>query len=62
MRLDMPEMLECAEVTFAVCGLEAEPVDVMGHSQGGFIALAFAIERPERVPSRWVPTRSSGWP
>jgi pimeloyl-ACP methyl ester carboxylesterase len=49
MRLDMPEMLECSEEALAVCGLETGPVDVMGHSQGGFAALAFAIERPERV-------------
>jgi pimeloyl-ACP methyl ester carboxylesterase len=49
MRLDMGEMLGCAEEALAVCGLGGEPVDVMGHSQGGFAALAFAIESPERV-------------
>ena len=49
MRLDMGEMLGCAEEALEVCGLGDGPVDVMGHSQGGFAALAFAIEFPERV-------------
>jgi pimeloyl-ACP methyl ester carboxylesterase len=49
MRLDMGEMLGCAVEALEVCSLEDAPVDVMGHSQGGFAALAFAIERPERV-------------
>lgn len=49
MRLDMSEMLGCAEEALTLCGLEGGPVDVMGHSQGGFAALAFAIERPEHV-------------
>lgn len=49
MRLDMGEMLGCAEEALTVCGLEDGPVDVMGHSQGGFAALAFAVERPGRV-------------
>jgi proline iminopeptidase len=47
-RLNMDEMLECAEEALTVCDLEG-PVDVMGHSHGGFAALAFAIERPEHV-------------
>lgn len=49
MRLDMPEMIECSEEALAHCGLEDEPLDVMGHSQGGFVALEFAIERLDRV-------------
>ena len=48
MRLDMPEMIECAEEALGVCGVRGL-VDVMGHSQGSFAALAFAVERPERV-------------
>lgn len=49
MRLGMPEMLECAEEALTACCLEDGPVDVMGHRQGGFSALAFTINRPERV-------------
>ncbi len=48
MRLNMDEMLECAEEALMVCSLDG-PVDVMGHCHGGLAALAFAIERPERV-------------
>lgn len=32
-----------------VDGLEAEQVDLVGSSMGGFFAMAFAAERPERV-------------
>jgi pimeloyl-ACP methyl ester carboxylesterase len=42
MRLEMSEMLRCAEEALTVRGLGGGPVDVMGHSQGGFAALAFA--------------------
>jgi pimeloyl-ACP methyl ester carboxylesterase len=48
MQLDMPEMLGCAEEALSVCGI-SEPTDLMGHSQGSFVLLALAIERPERV-------------
>ena len=48
MRLDMSEMLECAEEALGVCGV-SKPVDVMGHSQGGFASLAFAVQLPGRV-------------
>lgn len=48
MRLGMEEMLECTQEALRVCGVEG-PVDVIGHSQAGFAALAFAIERLERV-------------
>jgi pimeloyl-ACP methyl ester carboxylesterase len=41
-------MLECAEEALTVWGLE-RPVDVVGHCHGGWAALGFAIERPERV-------------
>ena len=44
-RLDMQEMLACAEEVLTACGIMA-PVDVFGHSQGGVAALAFAIEQP----------------
>src|SRR5919202_3159013 len=48
MRLDMPEMLECAEEALATCGVDV-PVDVVGHSMGSYVALAFAVEHPARV-------------
>jgi proline iminopeptidase len=47
-RLNMDEMLECAEEALTVWGVEG-PVDVMGHCHGGWAALGLAIERPERV-------------
>ncbi|MDQ3864147.1 MAG: alpha/beta hydrolase [Actinomycetota bacterium] len=62
MRLDMGEMLGCAEEALAACGLEDAPVDVMGHSQGGFAALAFAIERAERVRRLVVVGAGAGGP
>jgi proline iminopeptidase len=49
-RINMAEMLECAEEALTICGIEG-PVDVMGHCHGGLAALALAIERPERVRS-----------
>jgi len=48
MRLDMPEMIGCAEEALCACGVEGS-ADVVGHSQGGFAALAFAVERPDLV-------------
>ena len=48
MHLDMPEMLGCAEEALSACGVSGS-TDVVGHSQGGFVSLAFAIERPGRV-------------
>jgi pimeloyl-ACP methyl ester carboxylesterase len=48
MRLDMPEMLWCAEEAISACGVSG-PTDVIGHSQGSFVSLALAIERPGRV-------------
>src|SRR5215211_6039073 len=49
-RVNMDEMLECAEEALTVWGVEG-PVDVMGHCHGSLAALALAIERPERVRS-----------
>jgi pimeloyl-ACP methyl ester carboxylesterase len=48
MHLGMEEMLGCAVETLGAYGMEGA-VDVLGHSQGGFAALALAIERPELV-------------
>jgi pimeloyl-ACP methyl ester carboxylesterase len=47
-RLDLAEMLDGAEEALKNCGVNG-PVDVVGHSQGAFVALAFAIEHPKRV-------------
>jgi pimeloyl-ACP methyl ester carboxylesterase len=47
-RLDLAEMLDAAEEALQNCGVNG-PVDMVGHSQGAFVALAFAIERTPRV-------------
>ncbi len=47
-RLDLAEMLEGAEEALQHCGVNGS-LDVVGHSQGAFVALAFAIEHPKRV-------------
>ena len=60
-RLGMPEMIACAEEALAVCGI-AGPVDVLGHSQGGVAALAFALARPGRVRRLVLLNTSAGGP
>lgn len=60
-RVDMPEMVGCAEESLAACGI-TEPVDVFGHSQGGVAALAFALDRPDRVRRLLLVDTSSGGP
>ncbi len=47
-RLNLVETLDAAEEALRDCGVNG-PVDVVGHSQGAFVALAFAIERPQWV-------------
>ena len=41
-RLDLAKMLDAAEEALEHCGVNG-PVDVVGHSQGAFAALAFAL-------------------
>jgi pimeloyl-ACP methyl ester carboxylesterase len=48
MRLDMAEMLGCAQEALHLCGVSGS-VDVLGHSLGGFASLALAIECSELV-------------
>jgi proline iminopeptidase len=58
---DMAEMIRAADETLDRLGIEG-PVDVVGHSMGGFVALAYAIERPERVRRLILVTSVSGFP
>lgn len=44
----MPEMIACAEETMTALGVD-EPVTLVGHSMGGFCALAYALAHPARV-------------
>ena len=47
-RMDMPEMLGCAEETLGSLGIQG-PVTLVGHSMGGLCAIAFALNQPGRV-------------
>lgn len=47
-RVSMEEMHGCADEALTACSI-ATPVDLVGHSMGGLVALAYAIERPERI-------------
>jgi len=47
-QVNMPEMLGCAEETLSVLKI-AEPITLVGHSMGGFCAIAYALAQPERV-------------
>ncbi len=60
-RLGMAEMHDCADEALAVVGA-AEPVDVLGHSMGGLAALAYAVERPQRVKRLVLVGTGSGGP
>jgi proline iminopeptidase len=58
---DVDEMIRSADETLDRLGIQG-PVDVVGHSMGGFTALAYAIERPERVRRLVLVTSLSGFP
>jgi pimeloyl-ACP methyl ester carboxylesterase len=45
---DMDEMIRSADEALGRLGIQS-PLDIVGHSMGGFAALAYAIERPERT-------------
>jgi proline iminopeptidase len=46
--VSMPEMLGCAEEALSALEIE-EPITLVGHSMGGFCAIAYALAHPERV-------------
>jgi proline iminopeptidase len=58
---DMDEMIRSADETLDYLGID-DPVDVVGHSMSGFVALAYAIERPERVEKLVLANSVSGFP
>jgi pimeloyl-ACP methyl ester carboxylesterase len=60
-RITMDEMHECAVETISYFGIDS-PIDIVGHSMGGFCALAFAVEKPEKVKRLAVIGTPSGWP
>lgn len=57
----MAEMVRSADTTLARLGIEG-PVDVVGHSMGGLAALAYAVERPERVGRLVLVNSVAGFP
>jgi proline iminopeptidase len=58
---DMDEMIRSADETLERLGIQ-DPVDVVGHSMGGLVALAYAIERPQRTRKLMLVTSLSGFP
>jgi proline iminopeptidase len=58
---DMDEMIRSADEALDRLGIQ-EPVDVVGHSMGGLVALAYAVERPERTRRLVLVTSLSGFP
>jgi proline iminopeptidase len=58
---NMDEMIRSADEALDRQGIQ-NPVDVVGHSMGGFTALAYAIERPERTRRLALVTSLSGFP
>jgi proline iminopeptidase len=47
-RVDMVEMLECAQLALEICRINGT-IDVVGHGMGGLCALSMAIELPRQV-------------
>ena len=59
-KVDMNEMLECALDALEAAGVEGK-IDVAGHSMGGLVALAFALEHPERIDQLLLINTLSGF-
>lgn len=57
----MAEMLACAEEVINVTGMKT-PVDVVGHSMGGLVSLALAVEKPALVKRLVVIDSVTGGP
>ncbi len=47
-RISMEEMIDCADEALAALDIR-EPIDLVGHSMGGFCALGYALALPQRV-------------
>ena len=58
---DMDEMIRSADETLDRLGIQS-PVVVAGHSMGGFVALAYAVEQPGRVKRLLLVSSLSGFP
>ena len=59
-KVDMNEMLGCALDALEAAGVKGK-IDVAGHSMGGLVALAFALEYPERVDQLLLINTLSGF-
>ena len=59
-QVSMREMLDCALEALKAAGVE-EKIDVAGHSMGGLVALAFALEHPDRVDQLLLINTLSGF-
>ena len=59
--VSMPEMLVCAQEVIKSAGIKT-PVDVVGHSMGGLVSLALAIEQPELVKKLVIIDSVTGGP
>jgi proline iminopeptidase len=60
-RLGMAEMHKCTDEAQDVCGVPG-PIDALGHSMGGLVTVAYAIEEPTRVKRLVLVGTGSGGP
>jgi len=58
---DLEEMISSADEALDRLGIH-DQVDIVGHSMGGLVALAYAIERPERTNRLVLANSMSGFP
>jgi pimeloyl-ACP methyl ester carboxylesterase len=57
----MSEMHQCADEALDTSGVTGA-IDAMGHSMGGLVVLAYALERPERIRRLVLVGTGSGGP